>query len=60
LLDQLDRYSAVLIPEGKLYLSGFYEHPDLEILKEKAASLDLIYQEHRVNKDWTAAKFIKK
>ncbi len=60
LLDQLDRYSDVLIQGGKLYLSGFYEHPDLEILKEKAGTLDLIYQEHRVNKDWTAAKFIKK
>lgn len=59
LLDQLDRYAEALIPQGKLYLSGFYEHPDLEILKEKAASLGLIYAEHRVNKDWTAAKFIK-
>jgi ribosomal protein L11 methyltransferase len=59
LLDQLDRYSDVLLPGGKLYLSGFYEHPDLEILKEKAATLNLVYQEHRVNKDWTAAKFIK-
>lgn len=60
LLDQLDRYSEVLLPGGKLYLSGFYEQPDLDILKEKASSLDLVYQEHRVNKDWTAAKFIKK
>lgn len=60
LLDQLDRYSDVLIQGGKLYLSGFYEHPDLEILNEKAASLGLVYQEHRVNKEWTAAKFIKK
>lgn len=59
LLDQLDRYAAVLIPGGKLYLSGFYEHPDLNILKEKAAELGLQYAEHRVNKDWTAAKFIK-
>ncbi len=59
LLDQLDRYSDVLLPGGKLYLSGFYEHPDLDILKEKAANLNLVYQEHRVNKDWTAAKFIK-
>jgi ribosomal protein L11 methyltransferase len=59
LLDQLDYYSDVLLPGGKLYLSGFYEHPDLEILKDKAATLDLVYQEHRVNKDWTAAKFIK-
>lgn len=59
LLDQLDRYSDVLISGGKLYLSGFYENPDLEILKEKAAAHGLIYQEHRVTKDWTAAKFIK-
>ncbi len=59
LLDQLEAYAAVLIPEGKLYLSGFYEHPDLEIISEKAKILGLTYQEHRVNKDWTAAKFIK-
>lgn len=59
LLEQLDRYAEVLIPGGKLYLSGFHESPDLDILKEKAVSLGLIYTEHRVNKDWTAAKFIK-
>lgn len=59
LLDQLEAYTSVLIPKGKLYLSGFYERPDLEIIKEKAQSLGLTYQEHRVNKDWTAAKFIK-
>ncbi|MFM6975224.1 MAG: 50S ribosomal protein L11 methyltransferase [Sphingobacteriaceae bacterium] len=59
LLDQLDAYAAVLIPGGKLYLSGFYETPDWDILKEKAGSLGLTYQNHRVNKDWTAAKFIK-
>lgn len=58
LLDQLEAYAAVLIPGGKLYLSGFYEHPDLEIISEKAKSLGFTYQEHRVNKDWTAAKFI--
>lgn len=60
LLDQLDRYSEVLIPGGKLYLSGFYEHPDLEILKEKASSLGLFCREHRVRENWTAAIFIKK
>lgn len=59
LLDQLERYTQVLAPQGTLILSGFYEHPDLEIIKEKASSLGLAYVCHRVNTNWTAAKFIK-
>lgn len=59
LLDQLERYADVLSPKGTLILSGFYEHPDLELIKEKASSLGLSYASHRVNTRWTAAKFIK-
>jgi ribosomal protein L11 methyltransferase len=59
LLDQLDRYAKVLAPEGSLILSGFYEQPDLEILKEAAHALGLRYERHLVKQDWTAAKFIK-
>lgn len=57
LLDQLDRYAEVLKPHGYVYLSGFYEEPDLEIIREKAASLNLEYLHHRKNKNWVAAKF---
>ena len=59
LLDQLDRYAQVLAPEGSLILSGFYEQPDLEIIKEAAQALGLRYKSHLVKQDWTAAKFIK-
>lgn len=59
LLDQLDRYAQVLAPEGSLILSGFYEQPDLEIIKEAAHALGLRYVMHLVKQDWTAAKFIK-
>lgn len=59
LLDQLDRYAQVLVPEGSLILSGFYEQPDLEIIKEAAHALGLRYERHLVKQDWTAAKFIK-
>jgi ribosomal protein L11 methyltransferase len=59
LLDQLDRYAQVLAPEGSLILSGFYEQPDLEIIKEAAHALGLRYERHLGKQDWTAAKFIK-
>jgi len=59
LLDQLDRYTQVLAPEGSLILSGFYEQPDLEIIKEAAQAMGLQYVTHLVKQDWTAAKFIK-
>lgn len=59
LLDQLDRYAQVLAPEGSLILSGFYEEPDLEIIKEAAQALGLRYKSHLVKQDWTAVKFIK-
>ena len=59
LLDQLDRYAQVLASEGSLILSGFYEQPDLEIIKEAAHALGLRYERHLVKQEWTAAKFIK-
>jgi ribosomal protein L11 methyltransferase len=59
LLNQLDRYAQVLAPEGSLILSGFYEQPDLEIIKEAAQALGLRYVTHLVKQDWTAVKFIK-
>ncbi|MFM6953829.1 MAG: 50S ribosomal protein L11 methyltransferase [Sphingobacteriaceae bacterium] len=59
LLDQMERYAEVLAPNASLILSGFYEHPDLEIIKEAAHALGLRYVTHLVKQDWTAAKFIK-
>jgi ribosomal protein L11 methyltransferase len=59
LLDQLSRYSETLKPEGELYLSGFYELPDLDIITDEARKYGLKYISHKKDKDWVAAKFIK-
>ena len=59
LIDQMDRYAWVLKPGGDIYFSGFYESPDLDIIKEEAAKYGLGYVSHQKNKDWVAAKFSK-
>ena len=59
LLDQMKRYAEVLAAKGELYISGFYESPDLEILIAEAEVNDLKYISHKVNKEWVCAKFIK-
>ncbi len=59
LLDQMQRYSEVLKPEGELYLSGFYEQPDLDIIMDEARKHGLKYIIHKNDNDWVAAKFIK-
>lgn len=57
LLEQMDRYAAVLKPGGDIYFSGFYEEPDLEIITTEAAKYGLKYAGHKKMKDWVAAKF---
>ena len=59
LLDQIQHYSEVLKPEGELYLSGFYEQPDLDIIMDEARKYGLKYIIHKNDSDWVAAKFIK-
>lgn len=59
LLDQMERYSEVLKNGGEIYFSGFYESPDLDIIKEEAAKFGLMYINHRKTKDWVAARFKK-
>lgn len=59
LLDQMDSYSQVLKPGGEIYFSGFYETPDLDIIKRDAARYGLNYREHKKMKDWVATRFIK-
>lgn len=59
LLDQLDKYAAVLKAGGELYMSGFYDEIDLDILVEKCESLNIFYKEKKVTDNWCAAKFIK-
>jgi ribosomal protein L11 methyltransferase len=59
LLDQIPRYSEVLKPDGELYLSGFYEQPDLDIIMDEARKYGLKYIIHKKNSDWVAAKFVR-
>jgi ribosomal protein L11 methyltransferase len=59
LLDQVDRYAWVLKTGGELYLSGFYETPDLDIIKDEASKYGLSYVSHKKTKDWVATRFIK-
>jgi len=58
LLDQMARYAEALKPGGEIYFSGFYESPDLDIIKEAAAKHNLRYITHKKDKEWVAAKFI--
>ena len=59
LLDQLHAYADVLAHDGALFLSGFYEGTDLNMLIEKASKLGLAYAVRRTQNDWVAAKFVK-
>jgi len=60
LIDQMEAYSRSLAPNGVLYMSGFYEGHDLDILKNAAASHGLAYTGHEAMDSWAAARFIKK
>lgn len=57
LLDQLDRYAEVVSSGGLLFLSGFYENPDLDILKQKCESIGFHYLQHKELNNWVAVKF---
>ena len=59
LLDQMERYSEVLKIGGEIYFSGFYESPDMDIIKEEAGKYGLTYINHKKIKDWVAARFKK-
>ena len=58
-MGQLQRYSEVLKQGGLLYLSGFYETPDLDIITTEAGKYGLTSVNHKKDNDWVAAKFIK-
>ncbi|MCL7987582.1 50S ribosomal protein L11 methyltransferase [Sphingobacterium sp. lm-10] len=59
LLDQLESYSESLSSDGKLYISGFYEGEDLDILKQKAQSVGLVFNDQKVLDRWCSAMFVK-
>jgi ribosomal protein L11 methyltransferase len=59
LLDQIAAYSAVLSPGGSIFFSGFYESPDLEIIKAECMKFKIGYTDHQKIGDWVAAHFTK-
>lgn len=59
LVDQMPAYAKNLPINGELYLSGFYEENDLEIIKAEAAKSGFQFIDKKVLDTWCAAKFIK-
>ncbi len=59
LLDQIETYAKVLKTGGRIFFSGFYEEPDLEMIKDHCAQFNLSYIDHKKNADWVAAQFLK-
>lgn len=57
LLDQLPVYKKHLKPGGTLFMSGFYETPDLEIITKAADNLGVVFVSSQKKKEWVAAKF---
>ena len=59
LLDQIQRYAEVLRPGGEIVFSGFYEDPDLGMIRNACMGVGMLYQDHKKINDWVAARFIK-
>lgn len=60
LLDQIGGYCEVLSPGGLIFLSGFYEDPDLGIITKKSDDCGLRYITHKKKSEWVAAEFHSK
>lgn len=56
LLDQIGTYAERLSNGGVLFLSGFYEGTDLNMLVEKASEFGLEYVTHQELNTWVAAQ----
>lgn len=59
LLDQIESYAEVLRPDGDIFFSGFYETPDLDMIKAHCNTFNLNYVGHKKIGDWVSAKFVK-
>ena len=57
LLDQIPTYAGVLNTEGRIFFSGFYESPDLEMIKEACEPFGIKYVNHKKIGEWVAACF---
>ena len=56
LLTDMQYYVARMNKGAEIYFSGFYES-DLPLIQAEAERLGLHYLSHRVEKEWTAARF---
>ncbi|WP_442591025.1 50S ribosomal protein L11 methyltransferase [Pedobacter sp. AW31-3R] len=59
LLDQIPVYASVLKAGGTIYFSGFYESPDLDIIRTACEEFRMNYVDHKKIGDWVAARFTK-
>ena len=59
LLNDMHMYAKSMHAGSVIFFSGFYQGNDLNIIKEKAATLGLEFVSNKVKNEWTAAKFIK-
>ncbi len=58
LLRDMKEYVKCLNDNGMIFFSGFYQ-ADLSLIAKEAESLGLTYSKHSVEKEWTAAMFVK-
>lgn len=59
LLDQIPVYAELLKSGGSIFFSGFYESPDLQMIKDACELLSVRYCGHKKIGDWVAAQFEK-
>ena len=59
LLDQIPTYASVLASGGSIFFSGFYETPDLDMIKAACEALQIRYVDHKKIGEWVAAQFKK-
>ena len=59
LLQDIPTYVRCLQPGGLLFMSGFYEDPDLDIIRQCCESHQLRYVSHKVKDKWVAVEFSK-
>ena len=59
LLQDIPTYVRCLQPGGLLFMSGFYEDPDLAIIRQCCEEHQLQYVSHKVRDRWVAVQFSK-
>lgn len=59
LLNDIPTYVKCLNSGGLLFMSGFYETNDLDIIKKCCAENGMQYVSHKVKDNWCAAEFCK-